>query len=53
MKVWRNFKFNGKIFFALNPEGRGGRYYDDALRDFFIERGAQLERERIFFPAKN
>jgi hypothetical protein len=45
----RHLKPNGKIFFALNPEGRGGRYYDDALRDFFIEHGAQLERERIFF----
>jgi SAM-dependent methyltransferase len=39
----------GKIFFALNPEGRGGRYYDDELRDFFVRRGAQIERERIFF----
>jgi len=40
----------GKIFFALNPEGRGGRFYDEELRKFFIERGAQIERERIFFP---
>jgi SAM-dependent methyltransferase len=46
-------KPNGKIFFALNPEGRGGQYYDSALRDFFVSRGAQIERERIFFPAKN
>ncbi|MDB6147393.1 MAG: uncharacterized protein JWO45_1057, partial [Spartobacteria bacterium] len=44
-------KPNGKIFFALNPEGRGGRYYDDELRNFFLSRGAQMERERIFFPA--
>jgi SAM-dependent methyltransferase len=41
----------GKIFFALNPEGKRGRYYSDELRDFFISRGALLERERIFFPA--
>jgi SAM-dependent methyltransferase len=41
----------GKVFFALNPEGRGGQYYDDELRAFFVERGAQIERERIFFPA--
>ena len=39
----------GKVFFALNPEGRGGRYYDAELRDFFISRGAEIERERIFF----
>jgi SAM-dependent methyltransferase len=41
----------GKIFFALNPEGKGGRYYDTDLRDFFVSRGARIERERIFFPA--
>ena len=41
----------GKIFFALNPEGRGGRYYDEELRRFFVSRGAEIERERIFFPA--
>jgi SAM-dependent methyltransferase len=42
----------GKMFFALNPEGRGGRYYDAALRDFFLHRGALIERERIFFPGR-
>ena len=40
----------GKVYFALNPEGRGGRYYDEELRKLFVRRGAQLERERIFFP---
>lgn len=39
----------GKLFFALNPEGKGGRYYSDELRDLFISRGAEIERERIFF----
>jgi SAM-dependent methyltransferase len=42
----------GRMFFALNPEGRGGRYYDAALRDFFLHRGALIERERIFFPGR-
>lgn len=42
----------GKIFFALNPEGRGGRYYDATLREFFLSRGAQIERERVFFPGQ-
>ena len=41
---------NGKIFFALNPEGRGGRYYDETLLEFFLSRGARVERERILFP---
>jgi SAM-dependent methyltransferase len=39
----------GKIFFALNPEGKTGRYYSNKLRDFFLSRGAEIERERIFF----
>ena len=47
--VQKHLKPNGKIFFALNPEGRGGRYYDDDLRDLFLARGAQIERERILF----
>jgi SAM-dependent methyltransferase len=35
----------GQIFFALNPH-----HYDaPELRDFFISRGASVERERIFF----
>jgi SAM-dependent methyltransferase len=37
----------GKIFFALNPEGKSGRYYSDEVRDFFLSRGAEIERERI------
>jgi len=49
----KHLKPNGKIFFALNPEGRGGRYYDETLRDFFLSRGAQIERERIYFDPTN
>ena len=49
----KRLKPNGKVFFALNPEGRGGRYYDVDLRKFFLSRGAQIERERIFFPNPN
>lgn len=47
----KHLKPNGKIYLALNPEGRGGRYYDADLRDFFLNRGAQIERERIFFES--
>lgn len=39
----------GKVFIGLNP-GQGGWYYTDELRDFFISRGALVERERVFFP---
>jgi len=47
----KHLRPTGKVFFALNPEGRGGRFYDEELYDFFVRRGAQIERERIFFPA--
>ncbi|HEX4653176.1 MAG TPA: class I SAM-dependent methyltransferase [Candidatus Udaeobacter sp.] len=38
----------GKIFFGLNPL-YGGDYYTPELRDLFVNRGADVERERIFF----
>jgi SAM-dependent methyltransferase len=38
----------GKIFFALNPTF-GRDYYTPELRDFFLSRGASVERERIVF----
>ena len=46
----KHLRPGGQIYFALNPEGRGGRYYDEELQRFFVNRGAQIERERIFFP---
>ena len=41
----RHLAPGGKIFFALNPHD----YDAPELRDFFISRGANVERERIFF----
>jgi SAM-dependent methyltransferase len=38
----------GKMYFALNP-GAAGTYYTPQLRDFFLARGAKVERERVFF----
>ena len=38
----------GKVFLGLNP-GQNGWYYTDELRDFFLSRAAQIERERVFF----
>ena len=38
----------GKIFLGLNPL-YGGDYYTPELRDLFLDRGAKVERERIFF----
>jgi SAM-dependent methyltransferase len=39
---------DGKIFFGLNPSYNGG-YYTPEIRDLFISRGADVERERILF----
>ena len=39
---------DGKVFFGLNPL-YDGDYYTPEVRDLFISRGADVERERIFF----
>ena len=39
---------NGKIYFAVNPLP-DGTYLTPEVRDFFLSRGADIERERIFF----
>jgi SAM-dependent methyltransferase len=44
----RHLARRGRIFFGLNPTF-GGNYYTPELRDFFLGRGADVERERIFF----
>jgi SAM-dependent methyltransferase len=44
----RHLAPGGKMLFALNP-GASGTYYTPQLREFFLARGAAVERERIFF----
>jgi SAM-dependent methyltransferase len=44
----RHLAPNGKMYFALNP-GASGAYYTPELHEFFLARGAKVERERIFF----
>jgi SAM-dependent methyltransferase len=44
----RHLAPGGKMFFALNP-GASGTYCTPQLREFFLARGATVERERIFF----
>jgi SAM-dependent methyltransferase len=39
----------GRVFLGLNPK-EDGEYYTPELRDFFLSRGATVERERILFP---
>ncbi|MEY2545356.1 MAG: hypothetical protein QOG48_473 [Verrucomicrobiota bacterium] len=46
----RHLKPGGKIFLAMNPQLEGA-YYSDDVRDYFIKRGAKIERERVLFEA--
>jgi SAM-dependent methyltransferase len=44
-----HLKPGGNVFLGLNPQEKGW-YYSDELRDFFLSRGAEIERERVYFP---
>lgn len=39
----------GRIFLGLNPR-RDGEYHTPELREFFLSRGASVERENVLFP---
>jgi SAM-dependent methyltransferase len=39
----------GQIFLGLNP-GKNKEFYTAELRDFFLSRGAWVERENVLFP---
>ena len=39
----------GRIFLGLNP-GKNKEFYTPELRDFFLSRGAAVERENVLFP---
>lgn len=43
----------GQIFFGLNPGGPNKEFYTPELRDFFLRRGASVERENVFFPPRD
>lgn len=47
----RHLNPGGRIFLGLNPRN-DGEYYTPELRDFFLDRGASVERERVTFPPK-
>ena len=46
----RHVNPGGRIFFGLNPNPSGA-YYTPELRDFFLRRGAVVEREKILLHA--
>lgn len=41
----------GRVFLGLNPK-ENGEYYTPELLDFFLSRGATVERERVLFSPK-
>ncbi|MFL6589374.1 MAG: class I SAM-dependent methyltransferase [Chthoniobacterales bacterium] len=45
----RYLKPGGRVFFGLNP-GKDKQFYTPELRDFFVSRGASVERENVSFP---
>ena len=45
----RHLNPGGRIFLGLNPRN-DGKYYSPELREFFLSRGASVERENISFP---
>lgn len=47
----RHLNPGGRIFLGLNP-GKNKEYYTPELRDFFLARGATVERENVSFPPK-
>jgi SAM-dependent methyltransferase len=46
----RHLNPRGRIFLGLNPRNDDGRYYTPELREFFLSRGASVERENVSFP---
>ncbi len=45
----RHLNPGGRIFLGMNPRN-DGEYYTPELREFFLSRGASVERENILFP---
>jgi SAM-dependent methyltransferase len=45
----RHLNPGGRIFLGLNP-GKDKEFYTPELRDFFLGRGASVERENVLFP---
>jgi len=45
----RHLNPGGRIFLGLNPRN-DGQYYTPELREFFLGRGASVERENVSFP---
>jgi SAM-dependent methyltransferase len=47
----RHLNPGGRIFLGLNPS-KNKEFYTPELREFFLARGASVERENVLFPPK-
>ena len=45
----RHLNPGGRVFLALNPSGPNKEFYTPELREFFLSRGALIERENVLF----
>ena len=48
--VKRHLNPGGRIFLGLNPGGPNKIFYTPELLEFFLSRGAEVERENVLFP---
>ena len=46
----RHLNPGGRVFLGLNPSGPNKEFYTPELREFFLSRGAAVERENVMFP---
>src|SRR3954465_11144512 len=51
--VKRHLNPGGRIFLGLNPGGPSKEFYTPELLEFFLSRGAWVERENVLFPARD
>ena len=46
----RHLNPGGRLFLGLNPAGPNKEFYTPELLEFFLSRGASVERENVLFP---
>jgi hypothetical protein len=51
--VKRHLNPGARVFLGLNPGGPSKQFYTPELREFFLSRGASVERENVFFPPRD
>lgn len=51
--VQRHLNPGGRVFLGLNPGGPKKEYYTPELLEFFLSRGAWVERENVLFPPRD